>query len=137
MADPRHALGLAVEAAVAAWLERAGWTLVARRARSAAGGEVDIVAVDRDAFLVAVEVRGRRTARTGAAATTVDRRRVKRLRRTLASLAASTRTPHRGLRVDLVTAEPNPRIGERVAPQPDSGHRRRLSVSRRRAARAP
>ena len=108
MADPRQALGLAVEAAVAAWLERAGWTLVSRRARSGAGGEVDIVAVDRDAVLVAVEVRARRSARTGAAATTVDRRRVGRLQRTLASVAAATRTPHRGLRVDLVTAEPIP-----------------------------
>ena len=108
MADPRHALGLALEGAVAAWLERAGWTLVARRSRSMAGGEVDIVAVDRDSFLVAVEVRARRSARTGAAATTVDRRRVGRLRRTLAAIAGSRRTPHRGLRVDLVTAEPIP-----------------------------
>ena len=108
MADARHALGLAVEAAVAAWLERAGWTVLARRTRSTAGGEVDIVAIDREAFLVAIEVRGRRTARTGVAATTVDRRRVGRLRRTLASVAESTRTPHRGLRVDLVAAEPIP-----------------------------
>jgi putative endonuclease len=108
MADPRHALGLAVEEAVAAWLGTAGWTLVARRVRSTAGGEVDIVAIDRDDFLVAVEVRARRTARTGAAATTVDRRRIGRLRHTLASLAPSMRTPHRGLRVDLVTAEPIP-----------------------------
>ena len=108
MADPRHALGLELEAAVAAWLEQAGWTIVARRARSTTGGEVDVVAIDRESFLVAVEVRARRTARTGAAATTVDRRRVDRLRRTLASVAGSTRTPHRGLRVDLVTAEPIP-----------------------------
>lgn len=108
MADPRHALGLAVEAAVATWLERAGWTIVDRRARSSAGGEVDIVAIDPDAFLVAIEVRARRSARTGAAATTVDRRRVGRLRRTLASVAGSAGAPHRGLRVDLVTAEPIP-----------------------------
>ena len=107
MPDPRHALGLAVEAAVAAWLERAGWTLVSRRTRSTAGGEVDIVALDPDAFLVAIEVRARRSVRTGAAATTVDRRRVGRLRRTLAAIAGR-RTPHRGLRVDLVTAEPIP-----------------------------
>lgn len=97
-----------MEAAVAAWLERCGWTLVAHRARSAAGGEVDLVALDRDAVLVAIEVRARRTARTGAAATTVDRRRIVRVRHTLASVAASMRTPHRGLRVDLVAAEPVP-----------------------------
>ena len=108
MTDPRHALGMAVEAAVAAWLEDAGWTLLARRVRSANGGEVDIVAVDREQVLVAVEVRARRSARTGHGATTVDARRVARLRRTLASIAAETTVPHRGLRVDLVSAEPIP-----------------------------
>ena len=111
MADPRHALGLAIEGAVAAWLERAGWTLVARRARAIGGGEVDIIAVDCESFLVAVEVRARRSARTGPAATTVDRRRVGRLRRTLAATAGSRRTRHLGLRVDLVTAEPIPGSG--------------------------
>jgi putative endonuclease len=108
MGDPRHALGLAAEAAVAAWLEAAGWRLVARRARSADGGEVDIVAVDRDGILVAVEVRARRSGRTGGAAWTVDRRRVARLRRTLAAVGAATSEPHHGFRVDLVTAEPIP-----------------------------
>jgi putative endonuclease len=105
MSDPRHALGLAAEAAVAAWLEATGWTLLARRVRSVHGGEVDILALDRDGVLVAVEVRARRSARTGAAALTLDRRRVARLRHTLSAWAA-TRAPHRGLRVDLVTAEP-------------------------------
>lgn len=106
MSDPRHALGLAAEAAVAAWLEATGWTLLARRVRSAYGGEVDILALDRDGVLVAVEVRARRSARTGAAAVTLDRRRVARLRHTLSACAAATRAPHHGLRVDLVTAEP-------------------------------
>ena len=108
MGDRRHALGLAAEAAVATWLEAAGWRLVARRTRSAHGGEVDIVGVDREGNLVAVEVRARRSARTGAAAWTVDRRRVARLRRTLAEVAAVTSVPHHGLRVDLVSAEPVP-----------------------------
>ena len=111
MTDPRHALGIAVEASVAGWLERAGWTVVARRARSASGGEVDIVAVDGEGVLVAVEVRGRRSDRTGHAATTVDARRVARLRRTLVSIAVANTVPHRGLRVDLVSAEPIPGSG--------------------------
>jgi hypothetical protein len=36
----------------------------------------------------------------------VDGRRVARLRRTLATIGAVSGTPHRALRVDLVTAEP-------------------------------
>ena len=106
MGDPRHDLGLAAEAAVAAWLTDAGWRIVERRARSAMGGEVDIVAIDPQGTLVAVEVRARRTRRAGEAALTVDRRRVMRLRRTLASIAADRRRGHRALRVDLVSVEP-------------------------------
>lgn len=113
MTDPRHALGLRLEAAAAGWLESAGWHILARRARAAGGGEVDIVAIDRDGVLVAVEVRARRTARTGAAATTVDRRRIVRLRRTLASLGTGTPVPYRGMRIDLVAAEPIPGPADR------------------------
>lgn len=109
MTDPRHALGLRVEALVADWLQSAGWTVLHRRARALGGGEVDIVAIDRDGVLVAVEVRARRSSRTGAAATTVDRQRILRLRRTLATIGRATTAPHRGMRVDLVAAEPIPR----------------------------
>ena len=106
MGDPRHELGLAAEAAVAGWLADAGWRVVERRARSPSGGEVDIVAIDPERSLVAVEVRARRTRRAGEAALTVDRRRVTRLRRTLATIAVDGRHGHRSLRVDLVTVEP-------------------------------
>ena len=106
MGDPRHDLGLAAETAVAGWLTDAGWRVVERRARSPAGGEVDIVAMDPERTLVGIEVRARRTRRTGEAALTVDRRRVNRLRRTLAAIAADARHEHRALRVDLVTVEP-------------------------------
>ena len=110
MADPRHLLGLAAEAAVTAWLTDAGWRIVEHRARSSTGGEVDLVAIDPDNTLVAIEVRARRTRRTGAAPETVDARRVARLGRTLGAIAVSGRHPHRALRVDLVTVEPR---GER------------------------
>jgi putative endonuclease len=106
MGDPRHLFGLAAEAAVAAWLIDAGWRIVERRARSPTGGEVDLVAIDPECTLVAVEVRARRTCRTGAAVETVDARRVARPGRTLGAIAASDRHPHRGLRVDLVSVEP-------------------------------
>ena len=106
MGDPRHLLGLAAEDAAARWLEGCGWRVFARRCRSPDGGEVDLVALDPDGVLVAVEVRARRSSRAGAAALSVDARRVARLRRTLASIGAASGTPHRALRVDLVTAEP-------------------------------
>lgn len=108
MTDPRHVLGERAESAVADWLESAGWTVLIRRARAPGGGEVDLVAVDRDDVLVAVEVRARRSARTGAPAATVNRQRIARLRRTLASIGRATTVSHRGMRVDLVAAEPIP-----------------------------
>lgn len=106
MADPRHDLGRACEDAAAAWLERNGWRVLERRRRSTGGGEVDIVARDPDGVLVAVEVRGRRTARAGSALESVDARRVGRLRRTLVDVARARQEPITGLRVDLVAAEP-------------------------------
>jgi Holliday junction resolvase-like predicted endonuclease len=106
VSDPRHLLGQRAEDATADWLERAGWRILARRHRSTRGGEVDLVAEDPDGILVAVEVRARRSTRTGAAATTVDGRRVARLGRTLAAFGADSAIRHRGLRVDLVIVEP-------------------------------
>ena len=106
MGDPRHLLGLDAENAVARWLDGCGWRVLARRCRSPDGGEVDLVALDPGGALVAVEVRARRTSRAGTAAMSVDGRRITRLRRTLASIGAAAGTPHRALRVDLVTAEP-------------------------------
>ena len=108
MSDPRHLLGERAEHAAGAWLERAGWRILAARHRSPHGGEVDIVARDPTGVLVAVEVRARRSTRAGQAETTVDERRVRRLSRTLAAYAGETATSHRGLRVDLVTLEPLP-----------------------------
>lgn len=107
MGDPRHTLGLAAEEAVAAWLSAAGWRVILRRARSAGGGEVDLVALDPGRTLVAVEVRARRTARTGRAVMSIDRRRVARLGRTLAAVAATCGVGHGGLRIDLVSVEPS------------------------------
>ena len=122
MGDPRHLLGLAAEAAVARWLTDGGWRVLERRARSATGGEVDLVAIDPDRTLVAIEVRARRRRRTGAAALTVDTRHVARLRRTLGSVATSGRHPHTALRVDLVTVEPTGEPGQwRVTRVPGIG----------------
>ena len=107
MADPRQALGRAAEAVAERWLTDAGWHVLARRYRPpGGGGEIDLVALDPDSVLVAIEVRARRSRRTGGAAASLDPRRVARLRRSLSAIGAAFGRTHRGLRVDLVTAEP-------------------------------
>jgi putative endonuclease len=121
MPDPRHALGSAAESAAGRWLEACGWRIIGRRVRSAGGGEVDLVAVDPRDVLVAVEVRARRSARAGAAAATVDARRVGRLRRTLVATAMASGARHAGLRVDLVTATPAVAGGWRLQRLPGIG----------------
>jgi putative endonuclease len=103
--DPRHALGLRGEEAVAGWLVAVGWTLLARRWRCPAG-ELDLVLADPDGVLVGVEVKVRRSARTGQAAESVDARRVARLRSALAHYARSTGRAPSILRIDLVTLAP-------------------------------
>lgn len=102
MGDPRHELGGRGEEAVAAWLTASGWRVLARRWR-VPEGELDIVALDAAGTLVAVEVRARRTARTGAAAESVGDVHLRRLRAALRRYAAEASPGHAGLRVDLVT----------------------------------
>lgn len=106
MGDPRHDFGIAAEQIVASWLEAGEWRILARRHRSAGGGEVDLIALDADATLVAVEVRARRTDRAGVGSETIDRHRTTRIGRTLAAFAMSTGVHHRGLRIDLVIVAP-------------------------------
>ena len=102
MPDPRHLLGLRAEDATAAWLTRRGWTILGRRWRCPEG-EIDIVAIDADAVLVAVEVKLRSTGRSGDSLDSVDRRRLRRLRAALGRFRASPEcTTHDGLRIDLV-----------------------------------
>ncbi len=105
MADPRHQFGIQAEDAAAAWLERCGWTVLARRYRSAGGGEVDLVMLDARHVLVGIEVRARHSRRTGAPEDTVDPRRARRIARSLAAFAAGAGVRHDGLRVDLVAVE--------------------------------
>ncbi len=126
MGDPRHTLGIAAERAVATWLESSGWRVLGRRVRAPGGGEVDIVAVDPKGVLVGVEVRARRTSRTGIGTETITAERVRRTARTVVAFAAERRVRHRGLRIDLVTVSPEPGgIPGQLAAAADRGHRRR------------
>lgn len=107
MADPRHALGLQAEGRVASWLSQGGWQILGRRHRSGAA-EIDLVALDPDHVLVAVEVRLRRSGRSGHAIESVQPEKVRRLRSALIAYARVTPIDHRGLRVDLVAVSPGP-----------------------------
>ena len=112
MGDPRHELGLRAEAAVAGWLERQGWEILARRWR-VAEGEIDLVCCDTLATLVGVEVRLRRSERAGSGLESVDPRHLRRLRAALGRFAgqAAERTRFTALRIDLVTVSPTDRDG--------------------------
>lgn len=108
MPDPRHVLGERAEEAVAAWLATRGWRILARRWRCPQG-ELDIVALDVAATLVAVEVKLRTSARAGGPLESVDPRRVHRLRAALARFRATDQVrASAGLRIDLVTVVPTP-----------------------------
>ena len=75
---------------------------------------MDLVAIDPGDVLVAVEVRARRSTRAGAAGLSVDARRVARLRHTIVASARASDRAHTGLRVDLVTVEPDAVRGARA-----------------------
>lgn len=107
MADPRHELGRQAERRVATWLSANGWRILAERHRSG-GGEIDVVALDPNRILVAVEVRLRRSGRSGNAIESVRAEKVVRLRSALTAYARATPIEHRGLRVDLVAMSPGP-----------------------------
>ena len=102
MPNQRHLLGLWAEAAAARWLSEAGWTVLARRWRCAQG-EIDLVALDAEGVLVAVEVKLRSSLRTGHPLESIDPRRLHRLRAALGRfLWTSGRPTVGGLRIDLV-----------------------------------
>jgi putative endonuclease len=108
-------LGDGAERLVAARLEAAGWTIVARNVR-VGRYELDLIAIDRSPprTLVFVEVRWRAGRDYGLAEETVDRRKRARLRAAAFALLAG-QVPHSGeiralprlpVRFDLVAVEP-------------------------------
>lgn len=117
MGDPRHELGLRAESAVAQWLAGEGWTLLERRWRVPAG-ELDLVCRDPDGVLVGIEVRARRTSRSGSPLESLRAAGMARRRAALAGYARATRSQFAGVRLDLVTAVPEPAGGWRLARHP-------------------
>lgn len=114
----RQAHGGMGEAAAARYLERLGWSVVARQVR-VGRDEVDILAVDPSppATLVVVEVRSRSSARFGPPEGSVDGAKLRRCYRAVAMLrragrlADGTRLPALPWRVDLVAVDLDPVLG--------------------------
>lgn len=77
---PRKSLGRQGEAAAARFLKRRGYKVVARGERLP-GGELDLVAVDRDRTIVFVEVKTRQSQDAGHPAEAVDLGKQRRLTR--------------------------------------------------------
>jgi putative endonuclease len=105
LAAPQQRLGRRAEEAAATWLTGRGWHVLARRWRSASG-EIDLVCLDPGGALVGIEVKLRRSVRTGGPEEALDARRVVRLRRTLADYAARRNSPATTMRIDLVSFIP-------------------------------
>jgi len=117
MADPRHLLGQLGEEMAAAWLTARGWRILAHRWRTVAG-ELDLVALDPEGVLVAVEVKLRASSRAGGPVEAVDRRRILRLRAALGQFRAGAEVPSRDLRIDLVAISRAPDGRWRLAHHP-------------------
>lgn len=97
-----HARGLATEAAASAALLREGWTLHARRVRTAAG-EIDLVA-EKDGLLAIVEVKSRPRLADAAAALT-PRQRARLLAAAEILLAEHPEWGAAGVRFDVMVVD--------------------------------
>ena len=96
----KDAVGRYGEDVAAAFVARAGWTVLARNWRCAEG-ELDLVALDGDE-LVAVEVKTRRTSTYGSPAEAVTHRKLARVRRLTARWLREHDVAARSVRVDVI-----------------------------------
>jgi putative endonuclease len=113
--------GSAGEALVAEYLTELEWTILARNVR-VGRSELDLVAVDPGppATLVVLEVRANRTSRFGLPEESVDRDKLRTVYRGALALRAAgglpggTVLPRLPLRVDVVSVEIAPGLGQRL-----------------------
>lgn len=111
--------GSAGERLVAEYLAGMGWTILARNVR-VGRSELDLVAVDPGppAMLVIVEVRANRTSRFGVPEESVDRDKLRTVYRGALALRAAgslpdgTRLPRLPVRVDVISVELAPGLGQ-------------------------
>ncbi|HEX4384122.1 MAG TPA: YraN family protein [Myxococcales bacterium] len=100
MKHARQRLGDAGEAAAAAFLEAAGYLIIARNHRCRRG-EVDLIA-EQGEILVFVEVRTRETAAFGGPEETVNFRKQQRVVAAAQDYLMRRRGPPRGARFDVI-----------------------------------
>jgi len=105
--DPRRAVGAAGEAAVAAWYEAAGFTVVDRNWR-VRDGEIDVVA-RRGGVLVFCEVKTRRSDAYGSPAEAVTARKQARLRKLALQWLDAHDARAAQLRFDVASVRPDGR----------------------------
>jgi putative endonuclease len=111
VSDPRRALGVRGEQAVAAWYRHAGYGILAANWRCAKG-EIDLVLESAHGEVVFCEVKTRTTSRFGTgieAVTTTKQRRLRRLAASwLAEQRATTGAPGRSreVRFDVASVTP-------------------------------
>lgn len=113
MTSTRRTFGDAGEAVAATVLERSGWAIVARNARTRYG-EIDLVCRDGPGY-VFVEVKTRNSGSFVAAAEALDRRKVARLVRLAQSWLASRNERGALFRVVLAAVTVSVSEGPRVA----------------------
>jgi putative endonuclease len=97
-----HARGIDTEAAASAALTRDGWTVHARRLRTASG-EIDLIA-EKDGLLAIVEVKSRPTLADAAAALTA-RQRVRLIGAAEILLAENPEWGKNGVRFDVIVVD--------------------------------
>jgi Holliday junction resolvase-like predicted endonuclease len=113
--------GSTAEALVAEYLTGLEWTVLARNVR-VGRSELDLVAIDPGppAMLVVLEVRANRTSRFGIPEESVDRDKLRAVYRGALAIRAAgglpgvTALPRLPLRVDVVSVEVAPGLGEGV-----------------------
>jgi len=105
--DARRAVGAAGEAAVAAWYEAAGFTVVDRNWR-VREGELDVIA-RRGGVLVFCEVKTRRSDAYGTPAKAVTARKQARLRKLALQWLAARGARAAQLRFDVASVRPDGR----------------------------
>ena len=119
MRTPNQLRGDAAERLVADRLTLEGWRILGHQVR-VERAEIDLLAVDPGppSAIVAIEVRWRTRRDFGLAEETVDRHKVRRLRRALwivcerGQLPDGTTVPRTAARVDVVAVEPGPIPGD-------------------------
>jgi putative endonuclease len=117
--DPRThrgRVGRDAETVARRWLEERGWTILATNV-VIGRDEIDLIALDEQGdTLVFVEVRGHSSGRFGAAAESIDSRKLARLYRSAVSLVLSGWPQRHGLsgavawRVDVIAVEFAPHL---------------------------